>query len=158
MTTQQPPSDPSPVPIGDEPVGALRNQPDNSAGRRSWKPVVIAVVAIVIAGAVAGTLLFNQEESQPKERGAAPVRGPACPYLQQAADAYNSGDDAAFEGAIAQAKDVAEKALQTSGQVFGKPERLALELKLGAHPDVPALLAEASSACSRLGQWNAPGN
>ena len=114
----------------------------------AWKPIAIIVAAVLIAGAIAGTLLLNQTDEQPKESANGPARGLACPFLQQASDAYNSGDNAAYEAAIRQAKEVAEGTLQTSGQAFGKPERIALELGLAIHPDVPGLLTKASEACA----------
>ncbi len=140
MSTQRP-SDPSDGPFPD--------QDGDTTASGARKPVVIAVVAVAIAALVAGALLLTQQDEQPKDRATAPpTRGLACPYLQQAADAYDSGDRAAYEDAVAQAKDAAEGALQTSGQAFGKPERIALELGLGQVDDPTQLLDEAGTACS----------
>jgi hypothetical protein len=156
MSAPQPPSDPSQSQGDEARDGALPDKARHAAGRPSWKPVVIGVVAVVIAAAVAGVLLLNHEDEQPKERAAtaAPLRGLACPYLQQASDAFDSGDHAAFESAIAQATDVAEGTLQTSGQAFGKPERIALELGLSENTDrnhIASLLELALQDCLNLG-------
>ena len=145
----QGPADPGGSSDGDAPNGPFPDRDGDTAGSGSRKPVVIAVVAVATAAVVAGALLFSQQDEQPKARATSPAaRGLACPYLEQAADAYDSGDHAAYEDAVAQAKDAAEGALQTSGQAFGKPERIALELGLATHPDVSGLLTKASEVCS----------
>lgn len=146
--SSQPPADPGESLAGDAPEVAPPDEQADKTGSRRWTSIVIAVVAVVIAAAVAGSLLLNQTDEQPKEGAAAPTNGLACPYLQQASDAYDRGDQAGYENAVAQAKDVAEGTLQTSGQSFGTPERIALELGLGHHDDPTPMLEHALAACA----------
>ena len=113
------------------------------------------VLALLIAGGIAGALFFTQEDDKPPKeparQQAAPEQGLACPSLEQAARAHESGDRAEFEDAIERAAAVAEETLQTSGQSFGKPERLALEIEQAAPADIGELLVQAEKACSSLG-------
>jgi hypothetical protein len=146
-------SDPRQAP-DDEPAGdhGVPDQP-NTATRRSWRSIGIAIAVLVIAGGVAAVLFLSPSEEQPKER-AAPTRGLACPYLEQASQANDRGDRAAFETAITRAADVAQDTLQTSGQSFGEPERIALELGLAGSAGsnrVERLLGLALTECEDLG-------
>jgi hypothetical protein len=96
--------------------------------------------------------------SRPKssERDAAVERGVACPALLEAARASRSGGRRAAERAAA----ASELALERSGEVFGRPERAALELRAlydrrqPAARDVSRILAVARRACLRLGRWD----
>ncbi len=146
MTDEQPPSHPSESPI-DEGIGGA--QAKREASGTPWEPIVIAVVALLIAGGVAAALLLKPGDKQPRERAAvtSPVSGLACPLLQQASDAYNSGDHVAYEAAIQQAEKIAKETLQRSGEDFGEPERIALELGLDGDARAPALLAKVDEAC-----------
>jgi hypothetical protein len=89
---------------------------------------------LVVAGGL-GLFLYLTQRSVAKDEQAAPERGLACVHLQEAARAYDSGDRTALDEAIKRAAEVAEDTLQKSGQVFGEPERIALELELAANPD-----------------------
>jgi hypothetical protein len=84
---------------------------------------------LAVAGGVAAFLFFSSDPDPPNDQAAA-AQGLACPDLQTAAAAYERGDQAEFDRAVAQAAEVAEQTLQTSGQVFGEPESIALELEL----------------------------
>ena len=153
--SSKPPAQPS-APLDDAGEGPFPDQPGDKAGPRSWRAIVIAVVAVVAAAAVAGALLLNQTDEPPKEHATGPAHGLACPYLQQAADAHDSGDHAAYEAAIGQAEDVAEGALQTSGEAFGKPERIALELGLSSNKDPGHLTRMLELALQECGDVEAP--
>jgi hypothetical protein len=152
MNSSQPPSDHEHVDEAPADDGALADPSSGPSRRPRWQTIVTAIVVLMLAGAVAGALLTTHEDARPKER-ASPTEGLACPYLQQAADAYNGGDRAAFESAISQAATVAEDTLQTSGQTFGKPERIALELGLSDNRNVDhivSLLERAAQDCQAL--------
>jgi len=126
--------------------------------RRRRRPILAVVVVIAVIGVAGGvgSFLFLTDGSNPTTEKAGPERGLACPSLQQAADAYEQGDLVAYNAAIDEALRVSQETLQISGQAFGEPERIALELGLSQHEDVPRFLTQASSACTRLGRWNAP--
>jgi hypothetical protein len=94
--------------------------------------------------------LFLSSDPVPPTDQAAPAQGLACPNLQQAAEAYERGDRGAFEREIAEAAKIAQGTLDKSGQAFGKPERIALELELGQINDPERLLATAQDICSEL--------
>jgi hypothetical protein len=113
----------------------------------SWMSVAAVAAALVVAGGVAAFLFFYSGLDQPPEQ-AAPAQGLACPFLLRAADAYEKGDRVAFNREVARAAEVAEETLQKSGQVFGEPERIALELDLGSKEDVSILLERMDKACS----------
>jgi hypothetical protein len=147
--TSQPPTDTSPD-IGDEEPIDASMPPDvsgDSIPRTRWRSTITVIAVLALAAVVAGALLFNNRTDQSRDH-AAPTQGLACPYLQQAADAYERGDRTAFDSAVAQALKVAQDTLQTSGQAFGKPERIALELGLGQPNDPTPLLDRARDLCS----------
>jgi flagellar basal body-associated protein FliL len=113
----------------DEGLTAESHEPSASGGRGRWRSITAVVGVLAVAAGVAAFLFLSSDPDAPIDR-AAPARGLACPDLRAAAEAYERGDDAAFDRAIAQAAEVAEQTLQTSGQVFGEPESIALELEL----------------------------
>lgn len=148
-------SDPT-KPNGDDVTGTHNLAPDRTGEmptRVSWKSVATSVVALAIAGSVASALFFDPDDQsqQRTNQPAAPEQGLACPSLEQAARSYDSGDRAGFKSAIARAANIAEGALQTSGQSFGEPERLALELRQAAGSRIAGLLVQAENACSSSG-------
>jgi hypothetical protein len=110
---------------------------------------VPVVGVLAVAGGV-GVFLFLTQKSDSKPEHVTPALGLTCPSLQQAADAYGRGDRVAFNQAVDRAAHVAEDTLQKSGEVFGEPERIALELDLGASQDTQRLLDRAGIACSEL--------
>jgi hypothetical protein len=128
------------------------HRPDTE--KRLWTTVAAVAGVLAVAWGVAAFLLFSaQPEALDEERS--PREGLACPFLRQAAEAYERGERAALGRTIARAAGVAEGTLQNSGQVFGEPERIALELELGTQARIEELLTQAKQACSPLGQWNA---
>lgn len=106
-------------------------EPIAGRSRVAWPSIVTGAVVLAIAGG-AGWSLFDTQSSQPRKESAPLARGLACPYLLQAADAYAQGDQSAFRQKIQQAARVAQDTLQTSGQAFGDPERVSIELDLAA--------------------------
>jgi hypothetical protein len=125
--------------------------PHGGNGKRSWNSFVLITGILVVAAAV-GSFLYLTQGSDSETESAPPARALACPYLRQAADARERQDQLEYTQSVDRAAQVAERALQKSGEVFGVPERIALELELSREVDVVALLREADNACSRLGQ------
>jgi hypothetical protein len=124
---------------------------ESGDGRRArWRSSIVTAVGVLAVVGGVGLFLFLTSGQDSKTEPVAEARGLACPYLQRAADAYDRGDQAAYNQAIGQAAHVAKDTLQTSGEVFGEPERIALELDLGAGQDVQRLLELARIACSEL--------
>jgi hypothetical protein len=107
---------------------------------------------LAVAGSVGLFLFRTQGVDQQKEQQEQPAltRGLTCPHLLQAADASGRGDRLAFSREIQAAAKVAEDTLQTSGEEFGEPERIALELELGQIKNPERLLARAEDVCSEL--------
>jgi hypothetical protein len=116
-------------------------------GKRNWNAIAMITGILVVAAAI-GLFLYLMQGSDSETQSASPERALACPYLQQAADAREHQDRLAYSQAVDRAAQVAERVLQKSGQVFGVPERIALELALANRPDVATLLHRADDACS----------
>jgi hypothetical protein len=124
---------------------------------RALRVRFVATAAGVLAvGAAVGLFLFLTQGSNQQAGQESPSRGVVCPYLQQAAVAYERGDSVAFNKTIERAVKIAEDTLQQSGQTFGEPEHIALELGLGPQEAAGKLLDKAESTCSQLGQWVPP--
>jgi hypothetical protein len=113
---------------------------------------VTAIAGVLaVAWGVAAFLFFSSRPDTPDEQSSL-REGLACPYLRQAAEAYERGDRPAFNRTIARAATIAVDTLQESGQAFGEPERIALELDLGAEQRAPSLVGRVDGACSHVGQ------
>lgn len=134
---------------------AEEGTPRAARDRSRWV-LITAVVVIVAAAAIAGWALTRGEEDvvdRGSSPGVPPQRGVACAEMQRAVAARASGDDVAFEQAVREAARLAERTLDVSGQIFGRPERLALELRyaLGDGDEaVDASLRAAADACSAV--------
>jgi hypothetical protein len=155
----EPPSDPSQGQderIDAEPPGHDAGGGHSAdEGKRWWMSVAAIAGVLALAWGVAAFLFFSSRpDTSPDTRDelTSPRQGLACPYLRLAADAYERGDHPAVDRTIARAAKIAEDTLQESGQVFGEPERIALELELGADQQLPSLLGRVDSACSNVGQ------
>lgn len=137
----------------DDGISAETDAPNGNAEPRLWVTLAVLIGVLAVAGSVAA-LQFLSSAPDAKEKQAAPAQGLACPHLREAADVYDRGDRAAFEEAIARAAGIAEEALQKSGQVFGEPERIALELDLAPRQNsarVERLLEVALQYCQDMG-------
>jgi hypothetical protein len=88
-------------------------------------------IATVIAYAVAGGVTPQRDAPEPPETGT------ACAPLSEAHAALEAGDTDRFEDAIAEARAIALRALDTSGVKFGAPERIGLQL--GANDIEPSI-------------------
>jgi hypothetical protein len=117
---------------------------------------VATAAGVLAVGAAVGLFLFLTQGSNQQAGQESPSQGVVCPYLQQAAVAYERGDSVAFNKTIERAVKIAEDTLQQSGETFGEPERIALELGLGPQEAAGKLLDKAESTCSQLGQWVPP--
>jgi hypothetical protein len=141
--------------------------PRNDAGRffPSWfsKPQYVSTIALLagllVVGAVAVYLWTSDGGSDRPATAAVPERGVACPALREAFEQSKAGNSAAFRELVDEAAQAGEESLDRSGQVFGRPEEIALELEYaigaGNSPatDVSTLLEDARDVCTRLGRW-----
>jgi hypothetical protein len=145
-------AEPTKRPDGPDEELAAQSQDPNGIGRGGrWSTVAAVVAVLLVAGGVAAfQFLSSDPDTDPDSANGvvAPTEGIACPHLEQAAEAYERGDTAAFDREVARAAELAEEALQESGQVFGEAERIALELDLGQEKKVQSLLGRVGSACS----------
>jgi hypothetical protein len=117
---------------------------------------ITTAAGVLAVGVAVGLFLFLTQGSNPQAVHGSPSRGGVCPYLQQAAAAYERGDSVVFNKTIERAVKIAEDTLQRSGETFGGPERIALELGLGPREAAGKLLDKAESTCSQLGRWVPP--
>lgn len=88
------------------------------------------------------------------------IRGSSCPGLSEAARHARVDDRVALARSVEVAAAAAERSLDRSGDLFGSPELVALELRVAVAERVPAaqisqLLARAERSCRRLGRWRA---
>jgi hypothetical protein len=124
----------------------------------------VALGAGIIAALAVGGYLWLSGDDSPGETADAPEavvaqQGVACPHLHEAFTHRQAGDAEALRRSVDAAARASEHALQQSGQEFGRPEELALELqhalaaRPGATEDLTRFLAEARETCERIGQW-----
>jgi hypothetical protein len=115
-------------------------------------------VGLLVAGAVAVYLSTSDGDSG-RPATAPPKRGVACPALRDAFEQSQAGNQAAFRRSVEAAARAGEGSLDRSGQVFGRPEEIALELEYAitkrdsGTTSVPSLLNDARVVCARLGRW-----
>jgi hypothetical protein len=117
-----------------------------------WRTLAPIIAAVTVAGVIASLLFFTRDSTPTPDRSA-PQQGLACPHLRQAAQAFDDGDISAFDDDVATAASAAQHALQTSGETFGEPEHIALELHLKADDNparVQRLLGAALRACEGI--------
>jgi hypothetical protein len=133
----------------------ILREPDKDAKPLRLRFITTAA-GVLAVGAAVGLFLFLTQGSNPQAGQESPSRGAVCPYLQQAAVAYERGDSVTFNKTIERAVKIAEDTLQRSGQTFGEPEHIALELGLGSSKRAGQLLDLAKTECSHLGQWVPP--
>lgn len=127
--------------------------------RTTWVGLALALLAL-------GGLVYTEvaalglSEPEPAAEDRA-LRGVACPHLREAFDHYRSDDRPAFVRSVETAARAGERALDRSGQRFGRPERAALELesvarKPGEDRERERLFELARATCGELGLWEAP--
>lgn len=130
------------------------SRPQRRTGREI---LVIGILIIGAIGIVIGAIAVFGDDPEGPERQAErsrPERGVACPHLREASDALGEGDPERLRQAVNQAARAAERALETSGQAFGRPEEISLELALARKLTNTAardrLLAQGLEACDQL--------
>lgn len=140
----------------------LRRWLDRLHGRVPTRQIGF-VAGLLTAAAVAFFLWIsgNDPDSSPT---AAPKKGLACPQLREAFEQSEAGNEDAVRRSVRAAARAGERALDRSGQAFGRPEEIALELEYvlaeggdRASRDVARFMDEAEMACKRLGRWSGEG-
>lgn len=129
-----------------------------SRPRTAWLGLALAVAALgglVYTEVVA--LGLSESEPAAEDRG---LRGVSCPHLREAFDHYRRDDKPAFVRSVETAARAGERALDRSGQHFGRPERAALELESvartpGEDRERERLFELARATCGELGLWGA---
>jgi hypothetical protein len=123
---------------------------------RPWVGPLLA--GLVVAGAIASLLWVMDEKPSRAVPPPSPKRGVACPDLHRARFHHRSGNEMALREAVDTAARVGELALERSGQIFGRPEEIALELQSvlsrgggRTNDQVADLLAESQTACALAG-------
>jgi hypothetical protein len=125
--------------------------------------VALGIGLLVILAAVLSLLLrpesLHERDSETPAMAQGPTQGVACVELAQAMERRARGDVDAFARAVRAASRRAQSVLDTSGQLFGRPERIALQLdamveRLGpGHARLSRPLEQARKVCMRLGAW-----
>lgn len=115
----------------------------------------------VITGLVLANLFsVDTRGPSPSATRSPPVRGIACPDLQQAAAELEAGNDSEFVRVVDAAVRTGLAALQRSGEIFGRPEKLAVDLASIVQAGAPArargldrIMSQIRAACSKLDRW-----
>jgi hypothetical protein len=128
--------------------------------RLSLKTAIAVLVGLTAIAAIAGYLALSDGDSDKARRAAsAPTQGIACPYLRQAYEASLQRDERTLRTSVETAAKAGESALDTSGQIFGRPEEVAIELEYAismnddAFAVATTLFDDARTACNRIGKW-----
>lgn len=122
------------------------------------------VGGLVVAAVVVAVLLMGSDEpDSAPATDAGPEQGVACPFLRDALDEFEAGNEASFVEAVRVAAREAELTLARSGQAFGRPEELALRLGVAVEDGADrsrtrSLLSEGESMCTALGRWGTTGS
>jgi hypothetical protein len=121
------------------------------------------IVGLLVAGAVA-VYLWTSDGGSDRPATARPQRGVACPHLREAFEQREAGNEVALRRSVGAAARASEEALNRSGQVFGRPEEIAIELQYvlaedsnRARKDVAMYFAKAQTACEQLERWGSGG-
>jgi hypothetical protein len=130
----------------------------------SRRPQTIAfIVGLLVAGAVA-VYLWTSDGGSDRPTAASPQRGVACPHLREAFEHSEAGNEVSARRSVDAAARAGEEALNRSGQVFGRPEEIAIELQYvlaedskRARKDVARYFAQAQTACEQLERWGSGG-
>ena len=132
---------------------------EEQKGSARWAPVIAGVVVLAVALAAIAAFVSSPESNRSASVSKAEAeRGTACAALLDAQQSVEDGNASETGPLILRARAEAVKSLNEGGNLFGKPEKLALRLgsvveendgKLSAG-EVTEGLNEASEACSRL--------
>jgi len=124
MTLQSPPPDES----KSEPSVSAEGR-DAPKGRSSDWLGRIAIGSGLLVGIVVAAFLLLRVDNPEHSIAEGPKRGVACPYLRDAIGQLQAGHEMAFVEAVRAAAHEAEMSLERSGELFGRPEELALKLR-----------------------------
>jgi hypothetical protein len=118
----------------------------------TWVAVVLVAVVLLMANA-----FTSDPSTRTKNRRPEAVAGTTCPLLARAAELLASGGETEFVDAVREASRAALRTLDRSGRAFGKPERLAVQLRYdvdgGDDGAIRSGLEEAEDECVAIGQW-----
>ena len=121
--------------------------------------IATAAIAMVVAFFIADNQsIQEQDQERRQERLARLQRGTSCSALFRAESALNSDNSEALARSLKEARRRAEHALDTSGILFGAPERhamfLAEDLRRSSNPRIESRLRDrlalAVDACDRI--------
>jgi uncharacterized membrane protein YccC len=122
---------------------------------------MIEVLAVLLVAAALAVYLWTSGGGPDRPATAAPATGVACQALREAFEQNRAGNKVAARQSVDVAARAGEQALDQSGQVFGQPEKIAIELRylLATESDrgrsqAARYLAQARQACERLGRWS----
>lgn len=155
--------DPSaPVVEARDQVSGPDAEPPKEASPSATRPRRLALgVGLLAGGVVAAALLLRPDGTGTSPATEPAERGVACPYLWDASEQLVAGNETAFVEAVKVAARKAELALGRSGERFGHPEKLALELAFTINARPPGtssraakLMADIKEACADLGRWS----
>jgi hypothetical protein len=118
---------------------------------------IVLGVGLAVTVGIAVYLSRTGGESDRHATTTQPERGVACPYLRQADQHTLDENIRALRRSIAAAARAGEAALDRSGQVFGRPEEIAIELDYSLAQSrgkvtakISDLLADARTACRQV--------
>jgi hypothetical protein len=124
---------------------------------------MVELLAVLLVAAAVALYLWTSGGGSDRPATAAPETGVACQALQEAFEQDQAGNEVAARQSVDAAARAGEHALDRSGQVFGQPEKIAIELRylLATESDrgrsqAARYLARARQACERLGRWPGP--
>ena len=132
------------------------------AGPRARHVGIGAGIAAIIA--VTGYLVFAGGDSTGRPSAETQMQeteqGVACPRLHEAFTHSRVRDAKALHRSVNAAARAGEQALDQSGQAFGRPEEIAIELQYllaktpkGGVNAAAEYLAQARKECERIGRW-----
>jgi hypothetical protein len=146
-----------------------RFTPGARALRRSVRAILGTIrrrskglIGVLAAGwfvAIAVALLLSMSKHGSHDQSPRVSRtGVACPDLREAFAYSVSGEEAATRRSVEAAARAGELALDRSGQTFGRPEEIAIELRYALAAEAPttrtqSLFEEARRDCTALGHW-----
>jgi hypothetical protein len=118
------------------------------------------LLVLLLGVLTAGAMLIVRSDDPTDVRSQTPVveRGVACPHLGEAALKLELGDREGFALSVRRAARVALESLDNSQEVFGVPERAAIELDALLEDSSPGFLQwleKASRVCETLDRWPA---